>query len=428
MDHASFSLIIIVLLLVFSAFFSFSETCLTVLNQNKIVGEAERKNHKAFAVLKLLKNKDRLISTILFGNTLINVLMSSIITNESNTRFGSDEYMILVSLIITFMILIFGEVLPKNLALMNPEKSSMFVAKSLNVVVKIFYPITFLLQSIVAVFFRIFGIKPVENKNSLIGEIKDLVAVYKTTEHHHEKSAVNMISGVSSINFIKVSQIMVHRTNVNLIDLEHDTIDDIFSKVIDFHHSRIPVLKSDGDVIGILHVRELIPFIKSGVSISKEDLIGILHKPLFVYENISLYNQLNRFRSERKHMGIVIDEYSVFLGIITLEDVIEKIVGSINDEYDFKVQEMENTDCCEFNMFNGVEFDADISIHDLILKKVLEIDDYNDYTTLAGFIIENIERIPDENELIILEGYSFQIKEKISNKIEKVFIKKLSSE
>jgi Mg2+/Co2+ transporter CorB len=417
MGHAGFGLIISFVLLCISAIFSFSETALTVANRNKIIGEAERKNKKAGVVLKLLSNKDRLISTILFGNTLVNVLLSSLVTSESINNFG-EKYIVVVSFVITMTILIFSEVLPKNLALVNPEKSSMLIASLLNFIVKIFYPMTFILQVIVTGFFKLFGFKISDNKSSLIGDMKDLISVYKSTSDEYEQNSLNMISGISVLNVIKVGQVMIHRKNVHSINIQNDSIDSILKKIINMPNSRIPIFDGEDDIVGILHVRDAFELVSSDDDVTKEDFINILHKPIFAYENASLTFQLNRFRSEHKHLAIVIDEYSVFLGIITLEDIIEKIVGSIYDEYDAKDDETRSE-----NFQKGyVEMGGDVLMHDLIHNKYLNIMDYTNYTTLAGFIIDKIERIPEEGERFVIDDYIFTIKKKENNQIVSVII------
>ena len=419
MNHASFGLIISFFLLIISAIFSFSETCLTVANKNKIIGEAERKNKKASVVLKLLTNKDRLISTILFGNTLINVLISSLITSESINNFG-NEYIVFASFLITIIILIFAEVLPKNLALINPEKSSMMIGSLLNFIVKIFYPITFVLQVIVAGFFKLFGFKIADDKNSLIGDIKDLLAVYKSSSDAYEQNSLNMISGIAVLNVIKIGHVMIHRKNVNTIDIENDDISVILKKIINMPNSRIPIFQGDDNIIGVLHVRDVLDLVTSDDDVTKEDFIKILHKPIFAYENTSLTVQLNRFRSEHKHLAIVIDEYSVFLGIITLEDIIEKIVGSIYDEYDSK------DESCDLQNLSSdlLEVNGDVLMYDLIHNKCINIADHTSYKTVAGFIIEKIERIPEEGEKIQIDNYFFTIKKKNNNQILIVVIEK----
>jgi Mg2+/Co2+ transporter CorB len=340
-----------------------------------------------------------------------------LVTSESINNFG-EKYIVVVSFVITMTILIFSEVLPKNLALVNPEKSSMLIASLLNFIVKIFYPMTFILQVIVTGFFKLFGFKISDNKSSLIGDMKDLISVYKSTSDEYEQNSLNMISGISVLNVIKVGQVMIHRKNVHSINIQNDSIDSILKKIINMPNSRIPIFDGEDDIVGILHVRDAFELVSSDDDVTKEDFINILHKPIFAYENASLTFQLNRFRSEHKHLAIVIDEYSVFLGIITLEDIIEKIVGSIYDEYDAKDDETRSE-----NFQKGyVEMGGDVLMHDLIHNKYLNIMDYTNYTTLAGFIIDKIERIPEEGERFVIDDYIFTIKKKENNQIVSVII------
>jgi putative hemolysin len=254
----------------------------------------------------------------------------------------------------------------------------------------------------------------------LIGDIKDLLAVYKSSSDEYEQNSLNMISGIAVLNVIKIGHVMIHRKNVNTIDIEDDDIGVILKKIINMPNSRIPIFQGDDNIIGILHVRDVLDLITSDDDVTKEDFIKILHKPIFAYENTSLTMQLNRFRSEYKHLAIVIDEYSVFLGIITLEDIIEKIVGSIYDEYDSK-----DEDCDLQNLSSDlIEVNGDVLMYDLIHNKYINIVDHTSYKTIAGFIIEKIERIPEEGEKIQIENYIFTIKKKDNNQILTVIIEK----
>lgn len=489
--YNDFGLVTSLFLLCLSAIFSFSETCLITCNKNKIIRQAELKNKKAQIVLNLLRKKDRMISTVLFGNTLINVLLSSITTNELVSAFG-EKCIVLTSLGITFVILVFGEILPKNLAIINPEKSSMRIGYIINLVVKIFYPITFFLQLIVSLFFRIFGFKIDKTKNSFISDVRDLISAYKTDESTNSSSSFDMLSGISMIETLKIGQIMVHRTNTTTFNINNDSLDCIIEKAIESAYSRIPICGDNDEIIGILYVKDLMRYMSEtfrearkdpweegsliqksvGASggirvprnlseasnvfrdpdadfqtlpidslkslseqdlpallphevkrkeLNKEEFIKLLRKPFFVYENISLTVQLNKFRKERVHLAVVLDEYSVFLGIITLEDIIEKIVGSIYDEYDDSVD-----DRIEQNAgTNDCIISGDLSLHEAVKAFNLNIPDYEKYTTTAGFIIEKIERIPEKGEEIKIDDYIFIIREVENNKIVSVLVKRI---
>ena len=231
-----------------------------------------------------------------------------------------------------------------------------------------------------------------------------------------------MISGISSIDSMKLGQAMIHRTNVVILDMNENSVEDIMNKIIASPYSRIPICKGEDNIIGILYVKDLMKYVFKNKKITDEEFISILRKPTFVYENTSLAIQLNKFRAEHRHMGIVVDEYSVFLGIITLEDIIEKIVGAIYDEYDDKKNIIHHHKDIDEN--NEIEASGDNSLQDIVRNYNLYIQNPENYTTLAGFIIEKIERIPEKDEEIKIDNYIFIIKEIAHNKILRVIIKK----
>ena len=417
--HNSIGIILSIFLLTLSGIFSFAETCLILCNKNKIIRHAELKNKRAEIVLTLLKNKDRMISTITFGNTLINVLLASVTTNAFVNDFG-ERYIVLMSLGITSVILIAAEILPKNLALINPEKSSLAVAPLICLVIKIFHPITFVLQIMVSLFFRIFGLKPDKTKSSFVSDIKDLVLAYKSDKNFNVTHSLDMVSGISTIDVLKIGQAMVHRTNVMILNIDDYSIQSIVDRVVSTPYSRIPICDGVDNIIGVLHVKDLARYSFTDKDMSKDEFVSMLRKPFFAYENTTLGVQLNKFRAERKHIAIVLDEYSVFLGIITLEDIIEKIVGAIYDEHDdvegvFESDNSQNND-------GKLEVRGDLPIEDLVKNCGVKIQNHEEYTTVAGFIIEKLERIPKENETIRIEGCEFFITKVENNKIISVLV------
>lgn len=415
--------------LVISAFFSFAEACLIACDERKILRDAERQNKKAIRVIKILKDKNTLISNILFCATLSDVFLSSIFTMETTKHFGA-QYVVISSFLATAVILIFGQVLPKAFALISPEKSSKAISFFMFYSIKILNPVTFLIQKIVNFTFFTCRIKSKDETPSLIRDIQDLISLHKN-EHHNknnfETNSYNMIRGVAMIENMRVSQIMVHRKNIEMINIKDKTIDEIISAVIATNHSRIPVCDGEiDDIIGIIYKKDLLNFFASNRSrdkMTKKDFVKLCAKPTFIHENSLILKQLNNLRANHRHIAIVIDEYAVFLGMITLEDIVEKIVGSIYDEH----EEREAVNCDIIAQRNGdLLIQGNVLLFELINQHNLFLDseDDSDYGTIAGFIIENINRIPSENEEIEIDSHKFVIKKIKNNVIDWVLLKK----
>jgi Mg2+/Co2+ transporter CorB len=426
-----YGLIIAFLFLCTSGFFSYAEACLLSCDPKKLLRDAENKNKKAIRVLNILENKNVMIANILFCETLSDVFLSSLLTIEKTKHFG-DKYVFLSGIIITTVVFVFAGLLPKAFALINPEKSSKKISLVMLFSIKILFPITHIMQKLVYYIFAILRIKTKAEEPSLIRDIRDLVSAHRThfsSSQTSETNSFNMISGISMIESMKVSQIMVHRKNVAMIDIANKNIEEILKEVIEKQHSRIPIYENDVDnIIGVINVHDILDciiFKEKKERFTKEDFLKILIKPIFIHENTLLLDQLNYFRENHRHMAIVIDEYAVFLGIITMEDIIEKIVGSIYDEDEEKIEN-------NFNIITQRNGDllvkGDVLLFDLIHKHRFSFDEDEYYSgTVAGFIIDEIGRIPNENEEIQIDDHFFIIKKITNHTIQWVIIKNINS-
>ena len=426
-DHSG--LIISFLLLCSSIFFSFAEACFLSCDTRKLLREAENKNKQAIRVLGILKNKNLLIATLLFGETISDVFLSSMLTIEKLKHFG-DRYTFLSGLIITAVVFIIGGLLPKTFALLDPEKSSKHISFVMLLNIKILLPLTHCMQKLVHSVFYIFKVKVKNEEPSLMRDIKDLISAHKNSfslSEASETNSYNMISGISMIENMRLSQIMVHRKNVSMIDINNKNIDEILKELVEKQHSRIPIYENEIDnILGVVNVRDILNytiFETKRTAFTKDEFLKLLIKPNFIHENTLVLSQLNHFRQNHRHMGIVIDEYAVFLGIVTMEDIIEKIVGSIYDED----EEKNDSNLNIITQRNGdILVKGDVLLFELIKKNHLLLNEDEYYSgTLAGFIIDKIERIPNENEEIKIDEYLFVIKKIKNHTIQWVIIQKI---
>ena len=418
--------LVTIFLILISGFFSFAETALTTCNKNKMLSN---KSRRAKYVISLISRKSHMIGTILFANTLVNVFLSSIATSCTIEIFG-EKYIIVASLVITAIILIFAEVLPKTIAILNPDKFSLMIAPLVLLSFKAFYPAVFIIHNIVNFLLVIMRLKKQVEKSSFTQDIKDLVYAHKCNVNfdmnQEDEKAMDMVGSISILKDMTVANVMIHRLNVNIIDI-NDDIDKITNVIINSTHSRIPICKGDADnIIGILNIKDALKeFLHSASdaqcgSISKEDLIRICQKPLFIPEYTSLLRQLDNFHKDHKHFGIIIDEYSVFLGIVTTTDIVEEIVGNMYDEYNHAIEFIKTIEKYKHYELNGVT-PMHTFVNELGLERV--IDNYCDYTTISGFIIDKLGRIPNQDDVLTFKNCIFTMIKVSNNKIELIDLK-----
>lgn len=408
---------LIVLGLIFiSAFFSGSETGLTSVSSAKIHSLKMAGNRKAIIVSKLREDKERLIGAILLGNNVVNIAASAIGTALALEYFGSSG-VIYATGIMTVMVLIFAEVLPKTYAVRHSEQVALAVAPLFVIIVKLLSPITMVVQLVVNRFISLFSFMPQE-KMSGVDVLRGAVNMY------HEEGDVltddkEMLSGIFDLGDTAVEQIMVHRSDIVMIDA-NDSIEDIVSFVANSSLSRIPVWEGARDhVIGVIHTKDLFKAAeKYKGNLQELDFKEHIREPWFVPETTRLKNQLKAFKEHRRHIALVVDEFGSVSGLITLEDIIEEILGEIDDEHD--VPARRRVKKCRDGSY---DVDGDISIRDLNRELALGLSD-DDATTLAGYVMAKIQRIPEAEEILEVEDLMFKILKKERNQLERIKIRK----
>ncbi len=321
-------------LVILSAFFSGSETSLTSASKARIHTLARSGKKNAGIFEKIFKDKEQLICTILFANNLVNVLASAMAT-KILIEITEADGIFYATIIMTLMILIFGELIPKTLALSNADKFALKIAPIIRIIILAFYPLTKILNFIVGFILKLIGVDYKDSSREEIlekseEELRGAIDLHgKDSTGKEEKQ---MLKSILDLDEITVGSIMVSRNDI--FSLSSDvTYSELLSQLKDSPHSRIPVWKKNPEnIVGVLHVRKLIG--EKHYDVKNFDISSYCQKPWFIPESTKLDNQLIAFKKRKEHFSIVVDEYGEFLGIITLEDIIEEIVGDIDDELD----------------------------------------------------------------------------------------------
>jgi len=408
---------IILALLVLSAFFSGSETALTAASRARIHAKAKEGNRRASLVARLLESRERLIGALLLGNNLVNILASALTTALMLELFGGAG-VIYATIIMTVMVLIFAEVLPKTYAITRPDSAAMAVARPVNIVVKIFAPIVRVVQILVNGVLRLFGVRSDAISWTAADEIRGAIDLGHS-EGNVEKSERDRILGVLTIVDLTVEDVMIHRKNLVMVDAGLPPAD-LVKQVLNSGHTRIPMWRDDKDnVVGILHAKDMLKaFSKAAGQVEKLDFKKIVRKPWFVPETTSVVTQLRAFQQERQHFALAVDEYGALMGVVTLEDILEEIVGEINDEFDHLIEGVQP------QKDGSVIANGDVPVRDLNRARDWHLPD-EDAVTIAGLVIHESQTIPAVGRVFSFHGYRFEILGRKRNQITSVKVSKM---
>lgn len=408
---------IIVTLLVCSSFFSSSETALTAASRVRMHAAEKDGDRRATVVSRLMNMRERLLGGILLGNNLVNILASVLTTKLFTNAFG-DGGMALVAAtgVMTALILVFAEVLPKTYAISQPDKLALIVARPISLIIKLLSPIVLLVQVIVNVVLRVFGIDTNASAWTAADEIKGAVDLH-LQEGGVAKRARDQIYGVLEIGELAVEDVMIHRSNLSMVDLASPT-DELIKGVLASGHSRLPVYANDSDnVVGIIHVKDLLAAVAKSGDTSTVDIKKLLRDAWFVPETTSVVKQLRAFQSKREHFALVVDEYGALMGVITLEDILEEIVGDIQDEYDEELAGVTRY------KDGSATVRGDIAIRDLNRAMDWKLPD-DEAVTIAGLVIHESQTIPTTGQTFAYHGYRFEILKRERNQIQSLKVRK----
>ncbi len=414
-----FSILGVLVLLVLSALFSGSETALTAVSRARLHQLERRGMRRAVRVNRLIARPERLIGTILLGNNLVNILASALATSVLIALFGKAG-VAYATMIMTALVVIFAEVLPKTYALNRPNRTALAAAPLISPIVTALGPVTDLIQAVVRGLLALFG-AIMRGKDEIADaseELRGALALH-ARDGAMVKSDRDMLDGILDLSDVEVSEIMIHRNNMVMMDSDRPA-GDIAKELLATPYSRVPLWQGDMDnIIGILHAKDLLRAISAAQNdtAAAPGLRSLLRAPWFVPETTSLIAQLNAFRARREHFALVVDEYGALMGMVTLEDILEEIVGDISDEHDVSRSAAVRREAGGSYMVDGV-----VTVRDLNRDFDWELPE-DDAATIAGLVIHIARRIPDIGERFELEDFSFEVMRRLRNQITSVRIR-----
>lgn len=407
--------IAVVLLLALSGLFSGSETALTAVSRARIHRLAQGGGRRASMVEKLIQNKEKLIGTILLGNNLVNIAATALATSVITTLVG--DYAVAVSTIsMTLLVLIFAEVMPKTIAIANPDRAALFFAPLLKWLVPIFSPVTGAVQAVVRGTLKVLGVD-VTNVGAVLSiqdEIRGTISLH-SREGSMIKPHKDMLGSILDLDVVEISEIMVHRRNMEMLDADLGD-DEIVEQVVASPYTRIPLWREDTEnIVGILHAKDVLRAVRAGDLQETPNIASLVTEPWFVPETTTLREQLNAFRSHRAHFALVVDEYGALMGLVTLEDILEEIVGDISDEHDVTVSGIRP------QRDGRIIVDGTVSVRDLNREFDWDISDEH-AATIAGYVIHCAQSIPEPGQAYMFDGFKFEILQKQGNQITRLRI------
>ncbi len=411
-----FLLILLIILVILSGFLSGSETAITATSKARILYKKKKGSKRASYVLELLDKKDNVISTLLLSNNLVNILASSLATAFFYDLFGV-EGIFYATLIMTIVIVIFAEVLPKTYAINRPNRTALLISPIIYYLNKILFIFVFVINLIVRLIFR-------KNENDTKNkdlqseeELKGVIDLYKTSNPDYEQEK-DMLQSILQLNDITVEEIFTHRKNIYSIDSSLKT-NEIIDKINNSRYTRIPFWRDNPEnIIGLLNVRALNIDLKNHYE-SKEIIFDKISNPWFIPETTNLLEQLVEFKKRKEHLAFVVDEYGELLGLITLEDIIEEIVGEIVDEIDVPENDF------KVNNYGKVIINGEKNIRDLYKSFDLDPPEIES-STIAGYILDISKKIPSYGESFKDNYFNFKILSHSKKQISKVEISKIN--
>ncbi|QBX34758.1 HlyC/CorC family transporter [Paracoccus liaowanqingii] len=416
----------ILICLILSGFFSGSETALTAASKAKLRARADRGDSGAEAAIKVTADSEKLIGAILLGNNVVNILAASLATALFTRLLGASGVAI-ATLVMTVLVLIFSEVMPKTYAISSPEKVASLVARPIRILTIILAPVVTVVRAIVNLILSVAGLKtdPGKHMFSIEEEIEGALSI------GHAQGAVNKedrdrLLGALDLGNRTVEEIMRHRSEIQMIDgsLPPETI---LETVLASPHTRLPVYREEREnIVGVVHAKDLLRAVNRAVRDAgdaqvarKFDIMDVVMPPYFVPETSALDEQMREFLKRRTHFALVVDEYGSLRGLITLEDIIEEIVGEIADEHD-----TEEDQTLKPNATGDYLVEGGMTIRDLNRQLDWTLPD-EEANTVAGLVIYMAQSIPDQGQVFSFHGYRFEVVTRRENRITRLRIRPL---
>jgi Mg2+/Co2+ transporter CorB len=409
-DPITLIVIAIVVLLAFSAFFSGSETALTGASRPRMHQLASDGNRQARTVNTLHASQERLIGGILIGNNIVNILASALATSVMITWFG-DAGVAYATIAMTILVVIFSEVLPKTYAIRHADDVALRVAGPIRLVVLLLTPLSRAIELIVRALLRLMGGRAAgANEQAREEELRGAIRLHADTNTVAAHEGL-MLGGVMDLDDVEVGEVMTHRTDVEMIDGTLSS-GEIVARVLDSPYTRVPIFVDEPEnIVGVLHAKALLREVQNHDGhIDEMDIRAVAAEPWFVPESTDCLNQLHEFRERREHFALVVDEYGAFQGVVTLEDIIEEIVGEIDDEHDVPVPGLRR------QADGSYLVDGRVTIRDLNRELDWQLSD-EEATTIAGLVMHEARLIPEEGQSFAIGDLKVDVVRRSGNQL-----------
>lgn len=414
----------ILFLLVLSGFFSGSETALTAASRSKLRSNADKGDKGAEKAFDITDDREKLIGSVLLGNNLVNILATALATAMFTRAFG-ESGVVAATGIMTVLVLIFAEVLPKTYAITNPERAASFAASPIAVVVLLFSPVVAAVRVLVRGVLRVFGVQTDPDSNILA--VREEIAGALQLGHSEgvvEKEDRDRILGALDLGDRMVEEIMLHRTEIEMIDAALP-VGEIVKLCLDSNHTRLPLYRDEPEnIVGVLHAKDLLRAMHKMLAdgriepheMDNFDILTVAMSPYFIPETTTLDDQMRQFLGRHVHFALVVDEYGTLQGLITLEDILEEIVGEITDEFD---TDEENNLAPEDD--GSYVVDGSMTIRDLNRATDWNLPD-EEANTVAGLVIHEAQMIPTVGQVFSFHGFRFEVVAKDENRLSELRI------
>ena len=410
----------VTVLLLISAFFSGSETALTAASRGMLKAQADKGSRGAKAALSVTDDSESMIGALLLGNNIANILSAALTTALLTDLFGSKGVAI-ATVMVTVLVLVFAEVLPKTIAIISPVPVAILVGPVVKLLIILFTPIVTMVRAFVRLILRVFGLRADPNRHILA--LREEIAGAISLGHSEgavEKEDRDRLLGALDLADRTVDEIMRHRRETEMIDADLAP-EEIVSLMLASSHSRLPVFRgSDENILGVVHAKDLLREVERLSHIHEThdqamaalDVVKVAMKPYFIPDTTTLDEQMREFLKRRTHFALVVDEYGTLQGLITLEDILEEIVGEITDEFDLvdKSNALKRADDGSY-LVEGA-----MTIRDLNRATDWNLPD-DEANTVAGLVIHEAQTIPDTGQVFTFYGYRFQVLRKSRNRI-----------
>ncbi|MEO8813455.1 MAG: HlyC/CorC family transporter [Caulobacteraceae bacterium] len=404
--------VLILALLAVSAVFSAAETALTRASRGRMHQLEREGDRGAKRVNRLLSDQETMIGAVLIGYNVLNILSSALATLFITRVVPGGWGVALATAVMTLLVVVFVEVLPKTLAIVRADDVARSLSTPMLIVVRVLGPVIYAIQWIVRHTLRLFGVD--------LDMATDVLAAHEeirgAVEYHHSEGAVEsrdrrMLGGVLDLSDMDVAEVMVHRKSMTMIDMGLSSRD-LVARVLASEHSRLPLFRDDPEnIVGVLHSKDLLKAVAAaGGRVEAIDIAAIVREPWFIPETTKLKDQLNGFLKRRSHFALVVDEYGALQGLVTLEDILEEIVGEIDDEHDEAVLGVRR------QADGSVHVDGDVTVRDL--NRAMDWDLPDDHAvTVAGLVIHEAQAIPEQGQRFLFHRHRIQILRRQRNQI-----------